>query len=69
MERLNLLTTAIGGKKCLTEKGYDMNFLNNRVVQILLVVCVIIAISLLVGLNLEFSAGSGGVSGGVVRTS
>lgn len=42
--------------------------LNNRVVQILLVVCVIVAICIIAGLNLNFHAGSSGVGMGVERT-
>lgn len=46
-----------------------MGFLNNRIVQILLAVCVIVAICILVGLNFHVSAGSNGVNMGVERTS
>lgn len=42
---------------------------NNRIVQILLVTCVVIAICILVGLNMHINAGSSGVSVGVERTS
>ena len=45
-----------------------MNLLNNRIVQILLVVCVIIAICLIARLNFHVAAGSNGVSAGVDRT-
>lgn len=41
---------------------------NNRVVQILLAVCVIIAVCIIAGLNLNFHAGSNGVGFGVERT-
>lgn len=45
-----------------------MGFLSNRLVQILLVVCVIIAICIIAGLNFHMTAGSGGVTAGVERT-
>ncbi len=45
-----------------------MGFLNNRLVQILLVVCVVIAICIIAGLNFNFHAGSTGVGAGVERT-
>lgn len=45
-----------------------MGFLNNKIVQILLVVCVIIAICIIAGLNFHMAAGSGGVQFGVDRT-
>ncbi len=41
---------------------------NNRVVQILLVVCVIIGICLIAKLNFNFHAGESGVGLGVERT-
>ncbi len=44
-----------------------MGFFNNRIVQILLAVCVIIAICILVGLNFHVAAGSSGVNIGVDR--
>lgn len=48
--------------------GY-MGFLNNRIVQILLAVCVIVAICIIAGLQFNFHAGSNGVGMGVERTS
>lgn len=45
-----------------------MNIFNNKIVQILLVVCVIIAICIIAGLNFHVGAGSNGVSMGVERT-
>lgn len=45
-----------------------MNFINNRIFQILLVACVIIAICIIAGLNFNFHAGSSGVGMGVERT-
>lgn len=45
-----------------------MGFLNNRIVQILLAVCVIIAICIIAGLSFHVAAGSGGVNFGVERT-
>jgi hypothetical protein len=45
-----------------------MNIFNNRIVQILLIVCVIIAICIIAGLNFHIAAGSGGVNFGVERT-
>lgn len=44
-----------------------MGFLNNKVVQILLAVLVVIAICIIAGLNFHFQAGSQGVSMGVLR--
>lgn len=41
---------------------------NNRIVQILLAVCVIVAICIIAGLNFHVTAGSGGVNFGVERT-
>lgn len=41
---------------------------NNRIVQFLLVICVIIAICIIAGLNLSFHAGSQGVGMGIERT-
>lgn len=41
---------------------------NNRIVQILLAVCVIVAICIIAGLNFHVSAGSSGVNMGVERT-
>lgn len=45
-----------------------MNFFNNRIVQILLAVCVIVAICIIAGLNFNMHAGSNGVGIGVERT-
>ena len=45
-----------------------MGFLNNRIVQILLAVCVIVAICIIAGLNFHINAGSGGINLGVERT-
>jgi hypothetical protein len=45
-----------------------MGIFNNRIVQILLIVCVIIAICIIAGLNLNFHAGSQGVGMGIERT-
>ena len=45
-----------------------MGFLNNKLVQILLVVCVVIAICIIAGLNFHMSAGSNGVGVGIERT-
>jgi hypothetical protein len=44
-----------------------MNIFNNRIVQILLIVCVIIGICLISRLNFNFHAGSDGVGMGVDR--
>lgn len=44
-----------------------MGFLNNRIVQILLIVCVIVAICIIAGLTFHINAGSGGVDMGVTR--
>lgn len=41
---------------------------NNRVVQILLAVCVIVAICIIAGMHLDFQAGSNGINLGVVRS-
>lgn len=41
---------------------------NNRIIQILLAVCVIVAICIITGLNLNFHAGSQGVGMGIERT-
>lgn len=41
---------------------------NNRLVQILLAVCVVIAICIIAGLNLQINAGSKGVGMQVERT-
>lgn len=43
-------------------------FWNNRIVQILLAVCVIVAICIIAGLNFHLDAGSNGVKFGVERT-
>ena len=40
---------------------------NNRIVQILLIACVIIAICIIAGLNFHMAAGAGGVNFGVDR--
>jgi hypothetical protein len=44
-----------------------MGIFNNRIIQILLVVCVIIGICLIARLNFHLAAGSDGVSMGVDR--
>lgn len=44
-----------------------MGFLNNRIVQILLAACVIIAICIIAKLDFHVSAGSNGVKMGVDR--
>lgn len=51
----------------ISMKGNNMGFLSNRIIQILLVVCVIIAICIIAGLNFHVNAGSNGVSMGVER--
>ncbi len=45
-----------------------MGFLNNRFVQMLLVVLVIVAICIIAGLNFNMHAGSNGVGAGIERT-
>ncbi len=45
-----------------------MGFLNNKIVQILLAVLVIVAICIIAGLNFNMHAGSQGVGMGVERT-
>lgn len=45
-----------------------MGFLNNKIVQALLVALVIVAICLIARLNFHVSAGANGVNAGVDRT-
>lgn len=45
-----------------------MGFLNNKIVQILLAILVIVAICIIAGLNFHVAAGSGGMDMGVERT-
>lgn len=44
-----------------------MNIFNNRIVQILLIACVIIAICIIAGLQFHVGAGSQGINFGVDR--
>lgn len=44
-----------------------MNIFNNRLVQLLLVVCVVVAICIIAGLQFSMHAGSQGVGVGIDR--
>lgn len=44
-----------------------MNIFNNKIVQILLVVCVIVGICIIAGLQFHLGAGAGGINMGIDR--